>query len=237
MREGRKTFLVYLFILHFGSHLFERKTVTFETKMATELENIKHSSGNYLKGNLFSEINRQLGILPGFAGLGQDMTKLDQETQTPGSTTPMDKVRQTAEVIASDVIATFEDDSTKTPQNRYCKTMRRTVKEMSDRHNIAFKSMVQKLNVNDTNAFSTFVSVADEIFEDGTINWGRIVAVYTFASRLAAHCKKHNPESEERIALYAGKYVASKLGKWILDNGGWVSIDLNVNCNLKRSLV
>lgn len=165
------------------------------------------------------------------------MTKLDQETQTPGSTTPMDKVRQTAEVIASDVIATFEDDSTKTPQNRYCKTMRRTVKEMSDRHNIAFKSMVQKLNVNDTNAFSTFVSVADEIFEDGTINWGRIVAVYTFASRLAAHCKKHNPESEERIALYAGKYVASKLGKWILDNGGWVSIDLNVNCNLKRSLV
>lgn len=208
--------------------------------MATELENIKHSNGTYLKGNLFSEINRQLGILPGFAGLGQDMTKLDQETQTPGSTTPMDKVRQTAEVIASDVIATFEDDSTKTPQNRYCKTMRRTVKEMSDRHNFAFKSMVQKLNVNDTNmtnAFSTFVSVADEIFEDGTINWGRIVAVYTFASRLAAHCKKHNPESEERIALYAGKYVASKLGKWILDNGGWVSIDLNVNCNLKRSLV
>ncbi|XP_061164871.1 bcl-2-like protein 1 [Saccostrea echinata] len=189
--------------------------------MASEVENLKHSNGNFLKGNLFTEINRQLGLLPGFAGLGQDMARLDQETQTPGSTTPMDKVRQMAEVIASDVIATFEENSDRAPQNRYCKTMRRTVKEMSDRHNIAFKSMVQKLNVNDTNAFPTFVSVADEIFEDGTINWGRIVAVYTFAARLAVHCKKYSPDSEERIALYAGKYVASKLGKWILDNGGW----------------
>ncbi|XP_022334499.2 anti-apoptotic protein NR13-like [Crassostrea virginica] len=188
--------------------------------MATELENMKNSNGTFIKGNILTKMNRQLAFLPGLAGFGQDMTKLDQETQTPGSTTPMDKVRQMAEVIATDVIASFEESS-KAPQNRYCKTMRRTVKEMSDRHNIAFKSMVQKLNVNDTNAFSTFVSVADEIFEDGTINWGRIVAVYTFASRLAAHCKKHSPDSEERIALYAGKYVASKLGKWIHDNGGW----------------
>lgn len=183
-----------------------------------------NSNGTFMKGNFFTEINRQLGLLPGFAGLTQDMEKLDQETQTPGSTTPADKVRQMAEVIASDVISTFEEDDDKKPQNRYCKTMRRTVKEMSDRHNIAFKSMVQKLNVNDTNAFSTFVSVADEIFEDGTINWGRIVAVYTFASRLAVHCQKHSPDSEERIALYAGKYVASKLGRWILDNGGWVGV-------------
>lgn len=194
--------------------------------MATELENMKNSNGTFIKGNILTKMNRQLAFLPGLAGFGQDMTKLDQETQTPGSTTPMDKVRQMAEVIATDVIASFEESS-KAPQNRYCKTMRRTVKEMSDRHNIAFKSMVQKLNVNDTNAFSTFVSVADEIFEDGTINWGRIVAVYTFASRLAAHCKKHSPDSEERIALYAGKYVASKLGKWIHDNGGWVSFQFH----------
>ena len=45
------------------------------------------------------------------------------------------------------------------------------------------------------------------------MNLGRMVAVYTFASYLAAHYKKHRPDSEERVALSAGKYVASKLGK------------------------
>ena len=179
-----------------------------------------------LKGNLFAEVHKQLGLLPGLQGLGQDMAKLDQQTQTPGSATPQEKVRQISEIIATDIIPTFTEQEDRKPPNRYCKTMRRTVRELSDRHDIAFKGMVQKLNVNDTNAFPTFVSVVDEIFEDGQINWGRIVAVYTFAARLAVHCRKQSPDCDERIALYAGKYVASKLGKWILDNGGWVRIEL-----------
>jgi hypothetical protein len=65
--------------------------------------------------------------------------------------------------------------------------MRRTVRELSNRHDIAFKGMVNKLKITETNAFPTFVSVVDEIFEDGQINWGRIVTVYTFAARLAQH--------------------------------------------------
>lgn len=91
--------------------------------------------------------------------------------------------------------------------------------------------------MNDINVFLIFVLVVDEIFEDGIINWGRIVVVYIFVLWLVVYCKKYNFELEERIVFYVGKYVVSKLGKWILDNGGWVSIDLNVNCNLKRLLV
>lgn len=184
-------------------------------------DNVSSNYNVLKKGSLFAEINKQLGLLPGFQGLSQDLNKLDQQTQTPGSTTPLENVRHLAEVIAADVIKVYVEDSDKKPPNRYCKTMRRTVKELSDRHDIAFKGMVNKLNVNDTTAFPTFVSVVDEIFEDGQINWGRIVAVYTFAVRLAKHCKNESPDCDERIALYAGKYVASKLGKWILDNGGW----------------
>jgi hypothetical protein len=74
-----------------------------------------------------------------------------------------------------------------------------------------------RFKITETNAFPTFVSVVDEIFEDGQINWGRIVAVYTFAARLAQHCKESCPDCDERISLYAGKYVANKLGRWILD--------------------
>lgn len=184
-------------------------------------EGIQMGTNYPVKGNLFAEIHKQLGLMPGFQGLGQDMSKLDQQTQTPGSATPLEKIRLEAEVIATDVISSFGLEECKKPVDRYCKTMRRTVRELSDRHDIAFKGMVNKLNVDDSNAFPTFVSVVDEIFEDGQINWGRIVAVYTFASRLALHCRSRTPDCDERIALYAGKYVASKLGRWILDNNGW----------------
>lgn len=190
------------------------------------LNNPTNGNGNgTYKSSFFAEIHKQLGLLPGLGGLSQDMSKLDQETQTPGSGSSLDNVRSMSETIANDVIINYETDDKK-PPNKYCKTMRRTVRELSNRHDIAFKGMVNKLKISETNAFPTFVSVVDEIFEDGKINWGRIVAVYTFAARLSQHCKDSCPDSDERISLYAGKYVASKLGRWILDNGGWVRIKL-----------
>lgn len=46
------------------------------------------------------------------------------------------------EVIVFDVIVIFEDDFNKILLNRYCKIMRRIVKEMFDWYNIVFKFMV-----------------------------------------------------------------------------------------------
>merc|ERR1711874_163534 len=105
---------------------------------------------------------------------------------------------------------------------------RRTVKELSDRHDLVFKGMVNRLKPDESSAFSTFVIVADEIFDDGQVNWGRIVAVYAFAARLAMYYTDNNSRRsdtgndqrlvsyQEKIALFVGKYVANKLGQWIL---------------------
>lgn len=173
---------------------------------------------NKTSNNLFAEIHKHWGLLPGNQGLNS----INKETQTTGSVpTPLETVRKQAEVIASDVVVNFDVEKEKKCPDRFCKTMRKTVKEVSDRHAIALKSMVNKLNVDDTNMFQTFVNVADEIFEDGQINWGRVIVVYAFASRLSAFLRKSNPEFEDRIALYVGKYVGNKLGRWIVDNGGW----------------
>jgi hypothetical protein len=193
------------------------------TKGISIIDATKNGGNIGFKTSFFAGIHKQLGLMPGFQGLSQDMNKLDQETQTPGSGSPLDNVRSISETVATDLIMNYEKEDKK-PSNKYCKTMRRTVRELSNRHDIAFKGMVNKLKITETNAFPTFVSVVDEIFEDGQINWGRIVAVYTFAARLAQHCKESCPDCDERISLYAGKYVANKLGRWILDNGGWVSI-------------
>lgn len=188
-----------------------------------------------VKNSMFTEMSRKLGLLaspsqPGF----NDINKVaDGSTQTSGNS-PLEEVRRTAESLATDVVSNFIDSDKKKPPNKYCKTLRRTVKELSDRHDLVFKAMVNRLKTDEKNAFQTFVTVADEIFDDGQINWGRTVAVYTFAARLAQHnqntiinasiqdkSKKSHTHSE-KIALFLGKYVASKLGQWILDQGGWV---------------
>ena len=171
--------------------------------------------------NLFAEIHKQWGLLP----VCQGLNNIDQGTQTIGHpATPLENVRKEAEVIASDVVVNFGSENDKKSPNRYCKTMRKMAQEVSERHDIALKSMVNKLNLSDSNTFETFIHVADEIFEDGQVNWGRVIVVYAFAARLTQHLRKSRPEYEEKIALYVGKYVGNKLGRWIVDNGGWVSL-------------
>jgi len=173
--------------------------------------------------NLFANVSKRIGLLPGAKGLNDISQVMAEGTQTAGSGSPLDHVRREAEVIADDVILNFGKEDKKKAPNKFCKTMRRTVKELSSRHDIAFKGMVNKLNLNSSegsNPFQTFVNVADEIFDDGQINWGRIVAVYAFASRLAVRGTEKS-DFPKKISLFVGKYVANKLGKWILDNGGW----------------
>lgn len=176
-------------------------------------------SGVIKSQNLFAEIHKHWGHLPGNQGLNN----IDESTQTFGSLmSPLESVRKEAEVIASDVVLNFGVENAKKSPDRFCKTMRKTVKEVSDRHDIALKSMVNKLNLDNGNTFQTFVNVADEIFEDGQINWGRIIVVFAFAARLTASLRRNHSTFEDKVALYVGKYVGNKLGRWILDNGGWV---------------
>ncbi|KAL4228050.1 hypothetical protein ACF0H5_013486 [Mactra antiquata] len=192
------------------------------TTSSPTYDGIKSLTGNagFQKNsnNLFTEIHKHWGLLPGNQGLNN----LNAETQTSGSMlSPQENVRKQAEIIATDVVLNFGIDNGKRCPDRYCKTMRKTVQEVSDRHDIVLKSMVNRLNIDDTNMFQTFVTVADEIFEDGQINWGRVIVVYAFAARLTAFLRKSDSAYEEKIALYVGKYVGNKLGRWILDNGGW----------------
>lgn len=182
-----------------------------------------HTSNMMADKNLFAKVSQRMGLLPTTTkGLNDIKSVAEDSTQTKGSGSPLDVVRREAEVIAEDVIINFGRDDRK-PPNKFCKTMRRTVKELSSRHDIAFKGMVNKLNLESNNPFQTFNNVADEIYDDGQINWGRIVAVYAFAARLA-NDKGTNTDFPKKIALFVGKYVGNKLGQWIVDNGGWVSV-------------
>ena len=144
---------------------------------------------------------------------------------------PLDRVRLDAQIMAKDIVL---NNHSKAP-NRYCNTLRRTVKQLSDRHDLVFNKMMERLNPDENCAFPEFVVIADTIFDDGHVNWGRIVAVYALAARLSKHYIDNNShitsESNYRkrvhyqknIAVFVGKYISNKLGHWIVYNGGWDS--------------
>jgi hypothetical protein len=135
-------------------------------------------------------------------------------------------IKKIASDVSIDVVHHVAQTRNSRPCSKYAKTMRRTVAEISERHNILFGSMVNKLQITEANAQLTFTSVFEEIFIDGQVNWGRVVAVYAFGSRLGDYSVKNgmSPEFVDKIAGFVGDYVASKLGHWIDENGGWVCI-------------
>jgi len=135
----------------------------------------------------------------------------------------IEQARRIARVLAVDIVNYACGNSKKMP-NRYARTLRRTVDELTQRHCILFNGMVNKLNLDEETGYRTFTNIINEMFSDKHYNWGRIVAVYAFAARLARYCVDENMNDYcPQIATYLGDYVAEHLAEWIAENGGWVS--------------
>lgn len=148
------------------------------------------------------------------------------------------EIRQESVSMAQDLISTFEVENPPKAPNKYCETLRRTVKMMSNKHYQEFKRICKTFE-GEYDTFQTFVCICDSIFEDKQVNWGRVVAVYAFAAHLANHLTNKTTSSVDliasdsdlillskyhlkgQIANFVGMYVSGKLGQWIYDNGGW----------------
>ena len=144
-------------------------------------------------------------------------------------------VRDIAKSLAKDIVCSYIGRRSSKPPNSYAATLRRTVNEIMEKHEILFKSIVNKLDIDEKNGYSTFVNVVEEMFQDSAINWGRLVSVYAFAASLAkfARSKGMADKYVDNIIELSGNYVANKLGKWILSQGGWVSLAIVLLIKLK----
>ncbi|XP_007492742.1 apoptosis regulator BAX [Monodelphis domestica] len=67
-----------------------------------------------------------------------------------------------------------------------------------------------------------FFRVAAEMFSDGNFNWGRVVALFYFASKLVlkALCTKV-PELIRTIVGWTLDFLRERLLTWIQEQGGW----------------
>lgn len=87
-----------------------------------------------------------------------------------------------------------------------------------------FETACTKLDFTASTAHVTFNSVAKEIFQGGNVNWGRIVALFTFGGVVAHHFVETGQiEMVHRVAEWIPNFIAGNLLPWIMENGGWVS--------------
>ncbi|XP_046356744.1 apoptosis regulator BAX-like [Haliotis cracherodii] len=70
---------------------------------------------------------------------------------------------------------------------------------------------------------STFLNVAQSIFSDGVFNWGRVVALFYFAYKMALKALDKIPLVRAIINLVID-FLRDKVAQWIIDRGGWEAI-------------
>lgn len=93
--------------------------------------------------------------------------------------------------------------------------------EFELRYRRAFNDLTCQLHITPDTAYQSFEQVVQELFRDG-INWGRIVAFFSFGGALC--CESADKEMEEllpRIIQWMATYLDSSLEPWIQENGGW----------------
>ncbi|KAM8780899.1 bcl-2-related protein A1 isoform 1-T1 [Rhynchonycteris naso] len=74
------------------------------------------------------------------------------------------------------------------------------------------------------NARTIFNQVMEKEFEDGIINWGRIVTIFAFEGILLKKLLKERiaPDVDTyKISYFVAEFITKNTGEWIRQNGGW----------------
>lgn len=153
----------------------------------------------------------------------------------------LDDVKGVAHQLVADVVASMvQDRSVVNLRPLSCEhsaTLLRVVHELSSKHEIVFESISRKLQLQVNGhrdaevCRRTFEGVVDELFADGRYNWGRVVTVFAYAGWLARACNGSQANANQATAWcdivtdVAGDYIGRKLSQWIVQQGGWVSIN------------
>lgn len=82
-------------------------------------------------------------------------------------------------------------------------------------------------------AGAVFLAVVRKQFEDGVVNWGRLVTVFALEGILTKKLRKRSTpdpdyrgldlDTSEEISHFVAEFITSQAGDWIRQNGGWVS--------------
>ncbi|XP_028714999.1 apoptosis regulator BAX isoform X1 [Peromyscus leucopus] len=108
------------------------------------------------------------------------------------------------------------------PQDASTKKLSECLRRIGDEldSNMELQRMIADVDTDSPR--EVFFRVAAEMFADGNFNWGRVVALFYFASKLVlkALCTKV-PELIRTIMGWTLDFLRERLLVWIQDQGGW----------------
>nr|AXS76517.1 Bcl-2 like 1 protein [Perna viridis] len=112
--------------------------------------------------------------------------------------------------------------SLEVPPSQVQLTLRTIGDEFQERFRTQFDDMVDQLHITEATAYPTFQRVVQELFIDGNINWGRVVALFGFGGALSVECVQNGmPQLVDSIVDWVSVYLCDNLEPWITSNGGW----------------
>jgi len=104
---------------------------------------------------------------------------------------------------------------------------------MLDNHSLVFNGMMTRLRIDETikqkgscDFNEGFNDVAEELFVQNEISWGKIVALFAFGARLAQHCSDNLGMNDLvfDIATNLADFAVRKLTPFLRQNGGWATL-------------
>ncbi|KAM4825383.1 apoptosis regulator BAX [Thomomys bottae] len=108
------------------------------------------------------------------------------------------------------------------PQDASTKKLSQCLKRIGDEldSNVELQRMIAAVDTDSPR--EVFFQVAADMFADGNFNWGRVVALFYFASKLVlkALCTKV-PELIRTIMGWTLEFLRDRLLGWIQEQGGW----------------
>lgn len=89
-----------------------------------------------------------------------------------------------------------------------------------------FAGMISKLQLDQRGDDMSFISeVAEQMFSDGTTNWGRIASLLAFGAAVTRHQKQNGKvECVEAVAQEMSSYLLREKKEWLIKNNAWVSL-------------
>ncbi|KAJ8267506.1 hypothetical protein COCON_G00126780 [Conger conger] len=102
-------------------------------------------------------------------------------------------------------------------------TRRRMVSDVITKHQIAYNGMIQRLCLDERDDDMSFVAtVAENLFSDGSTNWGRIVSLVAFGATVCQHLKEAGREGcVDQVGVQISSYLLNHKKDWLLSNNGW----------------